>query len=489
MFDENWFSTLFNEYPLLLKFLTTDIQVSSDSTDLKSPCEQSKWKQSMYSALAKKNRSKLLSVELERTVLSIMFLYAIQKKYLDQEGLSFINGYASDLKKDDIEKLWNMGVPINFEDPMCKLFILAIIFGDIAKINNVRDYFSNRHGLVSQDQDIALNYILNLNHQTLATYFNLTVDQIKYLQSHQFPLHLGHAVQAECTAKKFSEAQDFLLQLKEDEREPFIKHAIFKQIVDVAGARAQENIILLNQVILNHYLNLSNALLKLSNPNCDANEIYWQYVANDLVQSKKINFSDKSLCCVSTEREQPILNYGKQCLIYCFILRLRLHQQSDEDKKNSEILLVENIISNLLEKSTDFKKNMAWLERYDEKAPHTFTYGPAIFATLKSAAETDPSLMQGIANSSIEFAIVVGVKIQAIACEQYLASSTKNVDLKQSPLNFNELNALLRREFQLILDIFENKVPLTINPQGAVSVNEDVERNEVLSFSSYFALR
>lgn len=146
------------------------------------------------------------------------------------------------------------GVNLDPTESSFKDLILSVIFADIGKIDSVRLDFIEP-GLNLHDQDIALDYILNLNTKALEQYFSLTAQQVQHLKATQPPLHLGHAAQAECTARKFVEAQEKLSKLSSNqEKRQLIAYAIFKQIVDVAGARAQNGAILLNKAILDTYL-------------------------------------------------------------------------------------------------------------------------------------------------------------------------------------------------------------------------------------------
>lgn len=462
MFAKEWFSNIFDEFPILLEFVTRDIQASSDSIQLK---ELNEWQKALYLALfTRTDREVPRAFELERTLLSIMFLYAIQPQCLEKGGLDFIRHNGSNLEAEDIDKLRNLGITIDFEKPECKLFILATIFSDIGKVNKIRHYFTVNYGLVSQDQDLAHDYILSLNDEILKNYFQFSDVQIHYLKANRFPLHLGHAAQAECTAKKYIEAKEFLMQIEATERESRINFSIFKQICDVAGARGQNGTILLNKIILNTYLRLKDILTKLAVTSSNPEQIYWQYVA-DIIKIEEVTFSDPSLKDIPTDK--PI--FSKQALVFRLILQLRLDQQVQEKKLN-DILLAEKIISNLLQNDIAFNNSLEHLADYDRLARHTFTYGPAIFATLKSKAEQNLDLIQSIAISPIEFAIKVGIRLQGIACQQYLDLAKKAPLLMETPLNFNKLNLLFSSSPEVAVNIYQGKEQLRITASGMILI-------------------
>lgn len=188
---------------------------------------------------------------------------------------------------------------------------------------------------------------------------------------------------------------------------------------------------------------------------------------SDIIKVEEIKFSDQSLEVIPSDKYISC----KQALIYRLALQLRLDQQAQE-KKIKDILSAEKIISDLLMNDIQVNHNLECITNYDLLAKHTFTYVPAIFASLKSKADQNPSLIQSIANSSIEFAIKVGLRLQGSACQLYM-NLVKNARLLiENPLNFNKLNSLILSNLLLAVDIHQAKVQLKISANAKVLIGK-----------------
>ncbi len=259
------------------------------------------------------------------------------------------------------------------------------------------------------------------------------------------------------------------MTLPEPQRKKIINHLIFKQLQDVAGARGQNGTILLNKAILNNYLKLKETLLALANRENDPYQIYWQHIAQ-LIQINHL-FTFKNPLFNNTESLSTLETFSEKGLLWRLILQLRIHQQSNSDKIKAEALIVEKIVG-LLYEDKSFLQSIKLIQLYDEKAPHTLTYFPAILATLMKIYNADS--MQKYAENAIEFAIKIGMVIQGQACESYLNVAEKNPTLLQSPLNFNDLNGEIAKNPEWALQLYNGEKQLTIdNNTGKIIIEKE----------------
>lgn len=461
------FFRLFNQHPMLNRFVTQQIQTSSDYSVV--PDQRMPWQKALDQFLFKKQLQKNVRyVELERTLLSMLFLEAMRrgdvkafaelgKTNLTQNELDQIVALVKEAKIDLAQK-----------DQLQSLMI-ALIMGDIGKINQIRADFQ-KHGVFSADQDIALEYILKLDAKILAGYFNLEEKQVDHLQKTHFPMHLGHAVQAECTATKFIEIQKFLLVQDPKQVHQLIAYAILKQILDVAGARAQESSILLNPAILKAYLGLKDRLLALADPNTNPIQVYWEAMTALLPAKVVKDLGVDKLESIETYSESGLT------LRLCWQLRATLRPNSTEDSVAQEVKEISTSVSGLLHDQT-YESVFDNLRRYDESGFHTFTYGPAIFATLRSQAP---------AGSENDYAIRLGLKIQSLAIEAYFRAAEKDKSILQSPLCFNQLNELLKKDSALALALAKREVVLKVKPDGNLERNYPLVQS-IMNAGSPFA--
>lgn len=454
-FPKEWFVQLFNSHPILKRFATTQMIISTD--ELQRLPKLTIWQQNLYQALMTLNLSGVefntRYSELERTVFSIMFIEAI--RLYNKGGKAFIQSVIppgnefsdSDYKK--INTLFTQIIP-NFVDggEDLELFKLACVFGDIAKIHAVREGL----GSPTADQDLALDFILSLDTSKLCQYFSeLNQQQINYLKKVRFPLHLGHASQLECAYSKFQEVLDT------KSSELHIRYAMAKQLADVAGARAQNGILLLNNKILQTYFTLLGILNWLVNGK-NAYVAYKQYLDTlaPLAIFQQIQFS----------RQEDL--YIAQRL-FC---QLRLQQMSVENFEANRSLITQafSIILN----TTEFCEYAGILTKYDNtrfsdtKFIHTPTYVPAIFSSLLNLYDAESC--RGIADNKYAFALIVGCKFVSEVLKKYLKMAETNKQILNNPPCFNKLNALITKDLALVLKLFVNTDQLMIHENGDVDI-------------------
>jgi hypothetical protein len=149
--------------------------------------------------------------------------------------------------------------------------------------------------------------------------------------------------------------------------------------------------------------------------------------------------------------------FSERGLIWRLVIQMRIPQIDSTEEATQQAQIVEKTVELALRENLTFQEAITILREYNDKAPHTFTSGPAIFSTLK-------------AQNNVAVAAISGVILQGMACRIYLALAENNPALLESPLGFNLLNLRFIQDSSLAPRLIEGTDLLQIGADGAVKI-------------------
>ncbi|MEC8882297.1 MAG: hypothetical protein VX737_03360 [Pseudomonadota bacterium] len=489
--------------PLISIYLSKNVSTSTDGTGSQEALTT--WQNILYDKLSeifKVPKPTSLEgpryAELERLMLGLIFAHAVYD--YDDWGQNFISG--SLLNAQSIDYIKSMlpakdslsdGSTAEFSvqnstvagdspsqsntagsEAIYPLYNIEVhfIFSDITKAENVvaklkahylamQDSNDSYDSLSLTDHDIAFGFLMGLDSAAIKDIVGveLSDEVISDLKQHQFPLHLGHASQAECDYSKLHVCRLGLGHGDDEGKESLLKRVFLIQYLDIAGARAHKTgELFLSNSIFSSYNGLHKCLIELLNSKNyeekEARRLYFQYLCAPIYEVLSQTGTDELNLLVTRLEAQP--SHFRYFVMFAWQFRLLQEENRIENLCTLAWACIEEFptrysLSFWPAHPTPETLQVILNEMKDRETP---TYVPSVYQTLRVKVwpeitkEDSPDrefFMRNFSNA-IGFTLKVGLQLIAkgIECHREFASSSSD------PCCFNDVNGQLQENPELV---------------------------------------
>ncbi len=467
-FNQTYFESLFKSYPELLAFLNTEVDATHDfqitapapwtndlyqATAMVLPDVKVKHTNEPLASLLRTANPEIRSIELERTVFSIMTMQAIVENNYDFFKKTPVYSNQLIILSDQFQNLCTL-LQTYFPTDLDKNILLrALILSDLGKIRPLREALCKLFYITAQDPDHFMSELLRRNYTELSAILpsinnEITLTELRKINTE---FHYGHFAHAESGERELARLKDMLAEHGHGV-EAIGKHFIL-QICDVAGAAAQDGgKTILTQQIATIYLNcILPALLSLTTKT--PTTVHENY------------FSKRFQLCQLPIHETPLTS--EQHWLGRFICMLRIDTLSAAEQ-------LQTALKELLANNPKFVADLeSWHQYQLNPKLSTPTYMPALLVALKN-------------KEPLTVALQIGATLirRALECHQYLVEVSKIH--KENPANFNALTGITKNEFDCIQAVYKERSSICFcSSNGIVYPTQWIKQHKPAELAAY----
>ena len=350
------------------------------------------------------------------------------------------------------------------------------IFSDITKAENVvanlkahylatQDSNDSYDSLSLTDHDIAFGFLMSLDSAAIKEIVGveLSDEVIGDLKKYQFPLHLGHASQAECDYSKLHVCRLGLGHGYDEAKESLLKRVFLIQYLDIAGARAHKTgELFLSNSIFSSYNDLHQCLVDLfrseNDEELEAKRLYFQYLCAPIYEILSQTETDELNFLVARLEEQPL--HFEYFVMFAWQFRLLQEENRIENLCTLAQACIEEFPTrySLSLWPSDLTPETLKVILNEMKGEETPTYVPSVYQTLRSKVwpeitkEDSPDREFFVRNFSnaIEFTLKFGLQLIAKGIECHREHARELSPSSPGPCCFNDVNGQLQGNPELV---------------------------------------
>ncbi|WP_230382406.1 hypothetical protein [Piscirickettsia salmonis] len=460
-FKKDFFKDQFEKYPELLAFLSSNVDVTADY--YLGP--KAIWMDELYAAAAEYlpaaqalelalpiqalleyATADKRSLELERTMLSLMSAYSIaSRNYLFFALSPVVSG-----EKVSQDQLKHLSELYNYAEYK-PVVDLELVIGDLGKIRPLRQYIREEEGIEAEDPDQFITALLQKGQAVCAKYLpsiaNLSPEVFSELAKINTGFQFGHFAHAESTERELAK----LKQVIDEHGEGYLSLNMLVQCLDVTGAAAHNGgKLLLNQAMTESYLDFLLPILMLLKDQTPE-RVYEIYLKERMEQCQ---LSVDPLASLTTDER----------VLGRLLCMLRMTEPAPAQELNQSFIKLKN--------TPEFIDNLETLTLYEaDPCLQTPAYmSPLLVALTESAEVAELARNQG--KIPQEMALSIGLRIIACCLKEHYARVQAGEVSQEIPISFNDLTRFIKEDASalecLMLPVFDGSVPNHDESQSVV---------------------
>ncbi|ALA24262.1 hypothetical protein AVI51_14605 [Piscirickettsia salmonis] len=457
-FKKDFFKDQFEKYPELLAFLSSNVDATADY--YLGP--MTAWMDELYAAAAEYLPDaqalelplpiqELLeyatadkrSLELERTMLSLMSAYSIAfGNYLFFALSPVVSG-----EKVSQDQLKHLSELYNYAEYK-PVVDLELVIGDLGKIRPLRQYIRAEEGIEAEDPDQFITALLQKGQAVCAKYLpsiaNLSPEVFSELAKINTGFQFGHFAHAESTERELAK----LKQVIDEHGADYLSLNMLVQCLDVAGAAAHNGgRLLLNQAMTESYLDFLLPILMLLKDQTPE-RVYEIYLKERMEQCE---LGVDQLASLTTDER----------VLGRLLCMLRMTEPAPAQELNQAFIQLKN--------TPEFIDNLETLTLYeaDPRLQTPAYMSPLLVALTESAEVAELARNQG--KIPQEMALNIGLRIIACCLKEHYARIQAGEVSQEIPISFNDLTRFIKEDASalecLMLPVFDGLVPNHVESQ------------------------
>lgn len=369
------------------------------------------------------------SIELERTILSLMILDALLRGDYEFCTESVLGPIITKKQFHHLISFLNKYFP---SDNQREVLRTKIVLADLGKIRSVREYLSKQFSIVSQDHDQFMDQLLKQDYSeliyVLPSIHALDENSFSLLAAMSIEFNFAQFGQGESRAKALSGLKTKIKTEGFDN----IGRAMFVSLLDVVGAAAQNHKLLLNSWVFSTYFeDMWRVFQKLEN--YPEETVHDAYLIQRLIR-----------CEYWLPEQSPIILSIEERWFARLICMLRIYDRAAAQS-------LEEVFTELLKEVNFYQDMQRWAS--DDN---------------NGVSRSIPPLLKGLVNHftltvdqtkihRLGSALKMAFALIALSLRSHAYLVQHNQLSSQHPVNFNGLTRLLASDFEGIQQIANNR--------------------------------